>query len=127
LMNFLKPRFYSKNTLDKNPCQCVLTTNTASTNFDNNVVASPQNVESRTKDQPAFIFPFCFGMSGDLNQPGMGSINFNDLLQNLTLTITVNLSTYATGLPAGDAWKVECFALTNNIVTYDKGELMKQL
>ena len=34
------------------------------------------------------IYAFCFGMSGDINQPGMGSINFNDLLQNLTLTIT---------------------------------------
>ena len=69
------------------------------------------------------IYAFCFRMSGDINQPGMGSINFNDLLQNLTLTITTTPKV----ILATDTWRVEVFALTNNIVTYDKGELMRQL
>ena len=90
-----------------------------------NACFAEDNNEQRLDFDEAPIFAFCFGMSGDINQPGMGSINFNDLLQNLTLTITTTAKT----VPAlnADKWRVNVFALTNNIVTYDKGELMKQL
>ena len=119
LLKYLKKKFYSNNTLDRNMdvAPAILDSYQAVPAIDG------YNNEQNLAKEEVPIYAFCFGMSGDINQPGMGSINFNDLLQNLTLTIT----TTSKPIPANDLWRVDVYALTNNIVTYDKGELMRQL
>ena len=120
LMKYLKRKFYSRNTKDL--CQDDTRSALHLTDAAHGTGLYVDYPVPTLTPEECPIFAFCFGMSGDINQPGMGSINFNDLLQNLTLTIrAINAG------PAGDPYRVEVFALTNNIVTYDKGELMRQL
>ena len=129
LLKYLKRKFYSRNTKDRNlisPGTEYKTPDvlgTAGPTILSRLVKSEDYNECRLDSSEAAIYAFCFGMTGDINQPGMGSINFNDLLQNLSLKIV----TTPKAIPANDIWRVDVYALTNNIVTYDKGELMRQL